>query len=93
VPSDVSTQREKYHVNLHRLSVSWYLDMITALKLFSTVFAILHSCLDRDIECTVVKKQHISLKFLEISFYQGKTRTKYAHWVSCELCGVFTTRI
>ncbi len=93
MPSDVPTQREKYHVNLHRLSVSWYLDMITALKLFSTVFAILHSCLDRDIECTVVKKQHISLKFLEISFYQGKTRTKYAHWVSCELCGVFTTRI
>ena len=69
MPSDVSTQREKYHVNHHRLSVSWYLDMITALKLFSTVVAILHSCLDRDIECTVVKKQHISLKCPEISFY------------------------
>ena len=69
MPSDVSTQREKYHVNHHRLSVSWYLDMITALKLFSTVFATLHSCLDSDIECTVVKKQHISLKCPEISFY------------------------
>ncbi len=69
--------------------------MIVALKYFSTVFIASHSILEWryrcDIDCTVVKKQHISSKFPEISFYQGKTRSKYAHCVSCKLCGVFTT--
>jgi hypothetical protein len=31
---------------------------------------------DDEIEFVVVKKQHISFKIPETSFYQGKTRTK-----------------
>ena len=71
-------QREKSHVN-YILSVFWHLGTFTVQKLFSTTYVLLHSFLDSAIEYTVVKKQHTSLKFPEISFYQGKTHTEYTH--------------